>query len=80
MTRGFSLAYTHEEKLIKSVTDVSKGDELKIKLKDGSIFCHVENIEKYRVKAMSDEKELSFEEAIEKLEEVVDKLEKEMYH
>lgn len=48
MTRGFSLAYTQENKLIKSVTDVSKGDELKVKLKDGSIFCYIENIEEKR--------------------------------
>ncbi|OIJ20311.1 exodeoxyribonuclease VII large subunit [Anaerobacillus alkalidiazotrophicus] len=44
MTRGYSLAYTKEDKLIKSVTDVSKGEELTIKLKDGSVYCQVENI------------------------------------
>lgn len=45
MTRGYSLVYKDNDHLVKSVTNVKKGDELQIKLKDGSVFCDVQNIE-----------------------------------
>ncbi|OIJ16028.1 exodeoxyribonuclease VII large subunit [Anaerobacillus arseniciselenatis] len=43
MTRGYSLAYKEDGKIIKSVTDVSVGEKLKIKLKDGSVFCDIQD-------------------------------------
>jgi exodeoxyribonuclease VII large subunit len=45
MTRGYSLVYKDDGQLVKSVTNVKNGDPLQIKLKDGSVFCHIENIE-----------------------------------
>ncbi|MCT8138704.1 exodeoxyribonuclease VII large subunit [Anaerobacillus sp. CMMVII] len=46
MTRGYSLAYKEDGELIKSVSNVAVGDAVKIKLKDGSVLCQVDNIEK----------------------------------
>lgn len=45
MTRGYSLAYKEEGQLIKSVSDVTVGERLTIKLKDGSVFSKIESIE-----------------------------------
>jgi exodeoxyribonuclease VII large subunit len=45
MTRGYSLVYKDDGQLVKSVTDVVKGDSLQLKLKDGSVFCRIENME-----------------------------------
>ncbi|WNF37830.1 exodeoxyribonuclease VII large subunit [Bacillaceae bacterium IKA-2] len=45
MTRGYSLVYKDNGKLVKSITNVKKDDELQIKLIDGSVFCNVKNIE-----------------------------------
>jgi exodeoxyribonuclease VII large subunit len=46
MTRGYSLAYKQDGKLIKSISNVSVGEPLTIKLKDGSVSCQIKDIEK----------------------------------
>lgn len=46
MNRGYSLAYKQDGKLLKSASDVNKGQHLQIKLNDGSVYCQVEKIEK----------------------------------
>ncbi len=43
MTRGYSLAYKQDGQIIKSVTNVSVGEKLQIKLKDGSVYCEIED-------------------------------------
>lgn len=48
MNRGYSLAYKQDGKLVKSVVDVTPGETVAINLKDGSVFCQVENIEEKR--------------------------------
>ncbi|MBY0122444.1 exodeoxyribonuclease VII large subunit [Bacillus sp. S/N-304-OC-R1] len=45
MDRGYSLVYSSEEKLIKSVKQINKNDEVKIKVADGTINCQVMDIE-----------------------------------
>ena len=45
MTRGYSVALA-KEGILKSVDNVCKGDEITVKLADGSIDCMVENINK----------------------------------
>lgn len=45
MTRGYSLVYKDNDRLVKSVTNIEEGDELQVKLKDGSVFCDVKSIE-----------------------------------
>jgi exodeoxyribonuclease VII large subunit len=50
MERGYSLAYTGDEKLIKSVRHVQPGDQITVQLKDGHLDCQVwglEESEKY---------------------------------
>lgn len=37
MERGYSIAYNQEEKIIKSITDVQIGDQIKVNLADGLI-------------------------------------------
>lgn len=44
MDRGYSLVY-QEDKLIKSVNQISKGQVLKVQLKDGQLDCEVQGIE-----------------------------------
>lgn len=45
MDRGYSLAYTKDEQLVKSVEQLENGDEMKVQVKDGVIHCHVDMIE-----------------------------------
>lgn len=44
MDRGYSLVY-QEDKLIKSVNQITKGQVLKVQLKDGQLECEVQGIE-----------------------------------
>jgi exodeoxyribonuclease VII large subunit len=44
MERGYSLAYTDNNTLIKSVNQVKVSDQVQIQLNDGSLYCKVENI------------------------------------
>ncbi|MEB6547548.1 exodeoxyribonuclease VII large subunit [Heyndrickxia sporothermodurans] len=46
MERGYSLAYTPEKEIIKSIEQTSKGEEIQVMVSDGKIICSVENIEK----------------------------------
>ncbi|MGD6898843.1 exodeoxyribonuclease VII large subunit [Bacillus infantis] len=41
MDRGYSLAYSGEGKLLKSVSQVEKGDDVQVKLADGTFNCKV---------------------------------------
>ena len=45
MDRGYSLVYSAEENLIKSVKQINKNDVVKIKVSDGTINCQVTDIE-----------------------------------
>ncbi|MEH7124466.1 exodeoxyribonuclease VII large subunit [Bacillus sp. JJ1773] len=45
MDRGYSLVYTKQENLIKSVKQIQKNDQVKIKVPDGIINCLVTEIE-----------------------------------
>ncbi|MDR4948525.1 exodeoxyribonuclease VII large subunit [Neobacillus cucumis] len=44
MERGYSLAYTEDNQLVKSVKQVKENEQVQIQLTDGSLFCHVETI------------------------------------
>lgn len=44
MERGYSLAYTDENRLVKSVKQVKVEDRVQIQVTDGSLVCKVENI------------------------------------
>lgn len=44
MERGYSLAYTEDERLIKSITQVKEKESIQIQLQDGSLFCQVNAI------------------------------------
>jgi exodeoxyribonuclease VII large subunit len=44
MERGYSLAYTQEHRLIKSIKQVKQKDEIQIQLADGSLLCKVNDI------------------------------------
>lgn len=44
MERGYSLAYTNEQQLVKSVKQIKQNDHVQIKLSDGSLFCIVEDV------------------------------------
>jgi exodeoxyribonuclease VII large subunit len=44
MERGYSLAYSEENRLIKSINQVKMNESVQIQLTDGSLFCKVENI------------------------------------
>ncbi|MEH7302671.1 exodeoxyribonuclease VII large subunit [Neobacillus drentensis] len=44
MERGYSLAYSEDNRLVKSVKQVSVDEQVQIQLTDGSLFCKVENI------------------------------------
>ncbi|PLR73021.1 exodeoxyribonuclease VII large subunit, partial [Bacillus sp. UMB0728] len=41
MDRGYSLAYSGEGELLKSVSQVEKGDDVQVKLADGTFNCKV---------------------------------------
>lgn len=44
MERGYSLAYSEENRLVKSVKQVTVNEQVQIQLTDGSLYCKVENI------------------------------------
>ncbi|EKN69881.1 exodeoxyribonuclease VII large subunit [Neobacillus bataviensis LMG 21833] len=44
MERGYSLAYSEDNRLLKSVKQVKENEQVQIQLTDGSLFCKVENI------------------------------------
>lgn len=44
MERGYSLVYTKENVLIKSIKQVKENEQLQIQLTDGSLLCNVQNI------------------------------------
>ncbi|MEH7249692.1 exodeoxyribonuclease VII large subunit [Neobacillus niacini] len=44
MERGYSLVYSEENVLIKSVKQVKENEPLQIQLSDGSLLCNVQNI------------------------------------
>jgi exodeoxyribonuclease VII large subunit len=44
MERGYSLAYSEDNRLLKSVKQVKEKDQVQIQLSDGSLFCHVKTI------------------------------------
>ncbi|WP_312471821.1 exodeoxyribonuclease VII large subunit [Neobacillus sp.] len=44
MERGYSLAYTEDNHLVKTVKQVKVNEQVQIKLSDGSLYCNVENI------------------------------------
>ncbi len=44
MERGYSLAYTEDERLIKSIKQVKENESIQIQLQDGSLFCQVNAI------------------------------------
>ncbi|WHX99243.1 exodeoxyribonuclease VII large subunit [Neobacillus sp. DY30] len=44
MERGFSLVYSEDNVLIKSVKQVKENEPLQIQLTDGSLLCNVQNI------------------------------------
>jgi len=41
MDRGYSLVYSDEEKLIKSVKHINENEQIKVKVSDGTIDCQV---------------------------------------
>ncbi|WP_251551316.1 exodeoxyribonuclease VII large subunit [Neobacillus muris] len=45
MERGYSLAYTVDHRLLKSVTQVEPDEQVQIQLTDGQVYCKVETIE-----------------------------------
>lgn len=45
MSRGYSLVYEEENKLVKSIKQVRYGDNLKLRLKDGQVNCNVTGVE-----------------------------------
>lgn len=44
MKRGYSLAYTSNHQLVKSIQQVKQNDPIQIKLTDGDLFCWVDEI------------------------------------
>ncbi|WHY84580.1 exodeoxyribonuclease VII large subunit [Neobacillus novalis] len=44
MERGYSLAYTEDYSLVKTVKQVKVNERVQIQLSDGSLYCNVENI------------------------------------
>ncbi len=45
MARGYSLTYTEDHQLIKSVKQVDPGQAVRVKVNDGELECHVWGIE-----------------------------------
>lgn len=41
MEKGYSLVYKEKDQLVKSVKDVSKGDQVQLALSDGKLICEV---------------------------------------
>lgn len=46
LSRGYSLAYDSQGKVIKSVGQVKKGEELQLRVRDGTVECKVNRINK----------------------------------
>ncbi|MBE6182963.1 exodeoxyribonuclease VII large subunit [Heyndrickxia ginsengihumi] len=46
MERGYSLAYTKDQTLIKSTKQVQKDDDIQIQLSDGLLWCNIKQIER----------------------------------
>lgn len=44
MERGYSLVYSEDKKLIKSIKQVKENEPIQIQLTDGSLLCNVQNI------------------------------------
>jgi exodeoxyribonuclease VII large subunit len=44
MERGYSLAYSEDNRLVKSINQITINERVQIQLTDGSLFCKVENI------------------------------------
>jgi exodeoxyribonuclease VII large subunit len=44
MERGYSLAYSEDNRLVKSINQITINEQVQIQLQDGSLFCKVENI------------------------------------
>ncbi|MGX6442699.1 exodeoxyribonuclease VII large subunit [Neobacillus sp. K501] len=44
MDRGYSLVYTDDNRLVKSIRQVNENESLQIQLSDGSILCNVQEI------------------------------------
>ncbi|MGG3470919.1 exodeoxyribonuclease VII large subunit [Neobacillus pocheonensis] len=44
MERGYSLAYSQDNHLVKSIQQVKVNEQVQIQLTDGSLYCKVENI------------------------------------
>ncbi|EIT87325.1 exodeoxyribonuclease VII large subunit [Fictibacillus macauensis ZFHKF-1] len=44
MERGYSLVFSKEEQLVKSVQDVEVGEAVTVQLQDGTLDCHVSEI------------------------------------
>lgn len=45
MDRGYSLVYTEEEKLIKTVKQIKRDEQIKVRVADGAFTCQVTDIE-----------------------------------
>lgn len=46
MDRGYSLAYTENQQIIKSVNQIKKDDHIRVQVSDGNIICEVKEIGK----------------------------------
>ncbi|MGM7635513.1 exodeoxyribonuclease VII large subunit [Bacillus sp. Hm123] len=45
MERGYSLTYTADNQLVKSTRDAKVGEELRVRLSDGSLYCQIQSME-----------------------------------
>ncbi|RIW33636.1 exodeoxyribonuclease VII large subunit [Bacillus salacetis] len=45
MDRGYSLVYSHNDKLVKTRSTVAEGEKITVHLQDGKLHCHVDTIE-----------------------------------
>ncbi|WP_203361796.1 exodeoxyribonuclease VII large subunit [Bacillus sp. REN10] len=45
MERGYSLTYTADNQLVKSTKDAKVGNELRVRLSDGSLYCQIQSVE-----------------------------------
>ncbi|MGE8204469.1 exodeoxyribonuclease VII large subunit [Heyndrickxia sp. NPDC080065] len=46
MERGYSLAYSENQEIIKSVNQTKSGDKIQVVLSDGNLFCSIEDVRK----------------------------------
>ncbi|MDD4324152.1 MAG: exodeoxyribonuclease VII large subunit [Eubacteriales bacterium] len=44
LARGYNLTYTEDKQLISSVSEVTRGDTISVRLQDGSLLCDVREI------------------------------------